>query len=292
MSAILIRPNNKYYVIDVVRKISRGMPVQITNNPVETGEDVSDHVVLQNKTFTIEGVISDANLTWLDDNRLPSPPIKVEDATVVVVPNPGQTTINVKTNRPVGRDATGVGASSFTSRLKDIAGNQLGFITQFITDPLKVETTISGSPSRPNTVAVANATPVERAYDKYQLLEQMRDNREVIELSHSMGNFPNLIIKDIQVDRDSNISARSFVFTLELEQVQIVSQAKTVAIAKLPKPAPKPKSDKVDTCEPKKDGGKQSPSEAGSTNPSQATDIPPALRVDPTLLEQVYKSFL
>lgn len=290
MSAILIRPNNKYYVIDVVRKISRGMPVQITTNPVETGEDVSDHVILQNKTFTIEGVISDANLAWFDDNRVPAPLVKVDDATVVVTPNPGSTTINVKTNRPVGRDSTGAGATSFTSRLKDIANNQLGFITQFTTDPLKVETSISGSSSKPNTVAVVNATPVERAYDKYQLLEKMRDDREVIELSHSIGNFPNLIIKDVQVDRDSNISARSFVFTLELEQVQIVSQAKTVAIAKLPKPSPKPKSDKVDICEPKKDTGKGSPVAAGTNNPA-ATDAPP-LKVDVTLLDQAYKTFL
>jgi len=312
MSALLLRPNGDYYIIEVVKKLSRNMPTEVTSNPVETGESVSDHVILNNKTWTLDCVISDATPRWLDDNSLE--PKRLQDANVSYIngsssnsvsvtreQHPSNSTINVKTNRPgVG---TGVGGDqSLTSRLKSAAGNQLGFITQFFKRPIKVDVTQSGSQGKPNDVTVTvsgSSTPAKvtvetfssgkvSAFDKYQLLERIRDNREVLTFIHSSGTYENIIITDVQPSRDSTISVYSFVFTLNLEQIQVVDKAKSVAIAKLPKPAPKPKTAAaVDTCTGKAQAGKATPTPQGSTQNGSGYPGPS----NPTLLERMVEVF-
>lgn len=308
MSAILLRPNNEFYVIEVVKKLTRNMPTEVTGNPVETGESISDHVILNNKTWSLECVISDATFRWLDDNDLTD--IKVDSATVQYTkgtsnnsvrvertPYPESSRINVSTNRPgVG---TGAGGNpSLTSRLKSAAGNQLGFITQFFKRPIKVDITQTGRAGKPNDVEVTttgSSTPAKvtvttdvltkvSAFDKYQLLEQIRDNREVLTLIHSSGTYENLVITDVQPSRDSNISVASFVFTLELEQIQVIDKAKTTAIAKLPKPAPKPKAVAADACVPKAEAGKATATPTGSTTDNSTV-------VNPTFLQAGVRAF-
>lgn len=254
MSAVLIRPNNEYYVIEVVKKISRSMPTEITTNPVETGESISDHIILKNKTWVIDGLISDATFVWEDSSRVRQ---TVSDSIVELIPDTARTSISVTANKPLRSPG---GEGSLTSTLRDIAGSHLGFLTQFTEQPIKVDVIQSGSSPRPPEPVITNSLGInKRAFRQYELLVKMRDAREILTLSHSSGEFPNLVIKELQIDRDSSISTKSFVFTLHLEQIQVVDRAKTVAIAKLPKSAPKPKAFCSDATAGKTDAGQQTP---------------------------------
>lgn len=294
MPAILVRPNGEYYNIDVVKSIKRSMPTDVTSNPVEDGSSISDHVVLKNKTWTIEGVTSDANFKWVEGavNTVRIPDSIVDwrknfyadqSAQVKIQKNPGNHSLSVKTNR---QQPPPEQAGSLTRRLADIAGNQLGSISQFFKKDIKVNVNQSGEVGRPNTVTVSTtrvstnlpSKPTvtnslglnARAWEAYELLVLMRDNKEVVTLIHSSGEFDDLVIKDVSIDRDASISVRNFVFTLNLEQVQVVDKAKTVAVAKLPKAAPRPAVKVEAQCDGKKDGGKATPTDVSTTTPAQS----------------------
>lgn len=306
MSAILVRPNGEYYNIDVVKKITRSMPTEVTSHPVETGSSISDHVILKNKTWKIDGVISDANFKWKEGpvNTVIVPnsvltwskPQSTDPVTTVSLRKTADTSqVSVKTNR---RQRDPQDAGSFTSRLQDISGNQIGFITQFTQQPMKVSIDQQGQPSVVTDVTVKRKTVTNlpskptvtnsfglnaRTWEQYELLVAIRDAREVLTLIHSSGEFDNLVIKEVAIDRDSTISTRSFVFSLDLEQIQIVDKAKTVAIAKLPKAAPKPKAAVAAQCDAKADGGKQTP-----TEPSTDPTVKPK-DSDPSFLRYIYR---
>lgn len=262
MSALLTRQDdNTVVVVEVVRKLSRTMPVSVTSHPVETGSSVSDHAIRENKKFTLEGVISDASFSIRDlfsgENTYSASDavVKIQD-----FPPPSGSTV-VRTNRPnVGSGLTA--GSGITSRLKSLAGEHLGFITQFTRDPIKVDVSVPTPPSLSGynpTYAITDAT-YKRAEFEYRVLEGWRDERVVLTLTHSSGIFTDCIITDIQVDKEASVSNRSFVFTMQLEQIQIVDKAEMVAIAKRKKPKvtiKKPAAAVKDQCVPRTEPGKQ-----------------------------------
>lgn len=269
MSALLTRQDNsEVVVIEVVKKLSRSMPVTVTSHPVETGSSVSDHATRENKKFTLEGVISDASFSVLDifpdirTGRFADTATTADSiVTAPLYPRPAGRTV-VTTNRPsVGTGLTA--GSGVMSRLKGLAGQHLGFITQFTTDPIKVSVTTPTPEvlSAGGLASVVTAATRFRAAAEYATLESWRDDRVPVTLTHSSGIFQDCMITDIQVDKDASVSNNSFVFTLQLEQIQIVDKAQTTAIAKrkpkvvIKKPAPVV----AGLCSPKVEPGKITP---------------------------------
>lgn len=81
VEGILIRPNGKgTFLLEVVEEEARSLGSRVTKHPVEDGTQISDHIILENKTISVNVIISDASfITGVD---------KTQDA-VVNVPSLG-----------------------------------------------------------------------------------------------------------------------------------------------------------------------------------------------------------
>ena len=56
-----------FIYLDAVTTYTKDMDGKVTSFPVDSGANISDHFISQNQKFTIEGVISDVDLTGLSD---------------------------------------------------------------------------------------------------------------------------------------------------------------------------------------------------------------------------------
>jgi hypothetical protein len=107
--------------------------------------------------------------------------------------------------------------------------NNLGFIEQFIDNPRDADGNIL-----PN-IDIDITTPFERdvAANARLVIEEIRDNRELLTLRTSIGDIENVVIRNVKSSRNSTKSNRTFEFTVELEQIQVVNQAATVSLVEV-----------------------------------------------------------
>jgi hypothetical protein len=52
--------------LDVIIVESATSTVRLTQNPVENGADINDHIIVEPLTFTVEGVVSNVSSTFVD----------------------------------------------------------------------------------------------------------------------------------------------------------------------------------------------------------------------------------
>lgn len=62
MAAIIERKSGKKIEFDALLSIVSDHKSKVTQRPIEDGSDITDHIILQNKQITLEGIISDATL--------------------------------------------------------------------------------------------------------------------------------------------------------------------------------------------------------------------------------------
>lgn len=201
----LIRPGNKgVFNLETILEETRTLDAQVTKHPVENGSQISDHVILQNKKFRVDAIVSDA--TFADDN-------------------------------------TGVRVNIPQLNILERVISQIGFISQFVSIGQPGPTEIVNQPDQRAVAAEAR-----------RVLEEIRDNREVLILETSIGQFNNLILTSISSTRNSSISNRSFRFTLGLEQIQLVESSATILFVET-------KPDVKDEAAAKKEANKQGTSD-------------------------------
>lgn len=203
VEGILIRPDGKgVFLLEVVLDEDRTLNSRVTKHPVEDGSQISDHIILENKTFKSTVVISDASFVTGDS-----------------------------ATRDVGLKIPSLGVI-------DLILNKLGFVEQFFDNAIDRKPVVTTEPSRSAALA-ARAD-----------LESIRDNKEVLTLKTSIGEYSNIVITGIRTNRNSTKSNRTFEFTLSMEQVQIVDRAASITFVKK-------KPDVKDEASSLKESGKQ-----------------------------------
>ena len=144
-------------------------------------------------------------------------------------------------------DATVLPGSGVSVKLPQKKGflgllNKIGFIEQFFDNKRDKD----GNIIRQDIKVLDIPAGRQVAQEARGTLEALRDNREVLTLRTSIGDFPNVVITSITSTRDSSKSYRTFEFDLELIQIQLVNKSATIKFVKRKPEAAGEASDKKD----------------------------------------------
>ena len=95
--------------------------------------------------------------------------------------------------------------------------NHIGFLEQFVDSGTVRKPEVDHSGPERGAAAIARRD-----------LEDIRDNKELLTLRTSIGDIDNIVINGVKSTRSSELSNRVYQFTLNMEQIKIVSRASEI----------------------------------------------------------------
>jgi hypothetical protein len=213
--------------VDAVTREAHQMPNDVTDHPVETGSNISDHIRPQPNTLTLDCVISNA------PHYLPAD--HVGGATWVA------TDVRVDISTPSTRAEVEVADTA--PRLSNIvrtvplsgAGNALsvGLSSLVPIGPNRKVQVGQDATSRSITARVEGPSQqFDRVQDVLVELIALREGGTLLRIANTLNTYGNMAITLLEFARSSG-GADNLTFTLSLKQITIVS-TETVAVPVLP----------------------------------------------------------
>jgi hypothetical protein len=199
--AYIQRPGGTELHFDVVMSVTPEFVSTVTNNPVEKGADVADHIRKELDRVTLEVYVSDTPIieTDLEGNNtrggaVRSKVLNIPEPTPTFIPTPGA------------------------------LFNALGSAVSGL---------ISGAAPPTAAQVLSFSKEFDAGEECLKILEKIRDDAELVEIYTSAKVYSNMALVRIggpKVDKDTGGGAS---FTLEFKQIRLVS----VAFVAAPKPS-------------------------------------------------------